>query len=65
MYRRCGYFAYFTLMKDILFYRLHYRNLLPLGLLHIEGSPAQCGAPSLLYTVRATRLPLQVVPPSV
>jgi hypothetical protein len=64
MSRHCGYFSYFTLMQKLLICRLHCGKLLPLGLLHLEGSQAQCKAPSLLYTVGAIGLPLQVVPPN-
>jgi hypothetical protein len=41
------------------------RAVASLGLLHLEGSRAQCGAPSLLCVVGAAGLPLQVVPPAV
>jgi hypothetical protein len=65
MFGRYIYSASCTPRKEILMCQLHYGQLLPLGILHLEGSRAQCGAPSLLCAVGSTGLPLQVVPPTV
>jgi hypothetical protein len=60
-----GYPSAYTPRQEILVCQLYCGQLLPLGLLHPAGSRAQCGAPSLLCVVGATRLLLQVVPPAV
>jgi hypothetical protein len=65
MSRHSGYSYSYTPRKEILICQLCYGQLLPLGLLHLEGSRAQCGAPSLLCAIGAAGLPLQVVPPTV
>jgi hypothetical protein len=65
MSRCSGYSAPCTPRQEILICQLHCGKFLPLGLLHLEGSRAQCRAPSLLCTAGAAGLLLQVVPPVV
>jgi hypothetical protein len=65
MFWHCSYLATCTLRKELLVCQLHCGQLFPFGLLHIEGSQAQCGAPSLLCTTGVARLLLQFVPPVV
>jgi hypothetical protein len=62
MFGRYGYSTSCTPRKDLLVCQLCHGQLLPFGLLHIEGSQAQCRVPSLLCTAI---LLLQVVPPVV
>jgi hypothetical protein len=52
-------------MQYILIYQLCCEKFLLAGPLCLEGSRAQCRAPILLCIVGATRLLLQVVPPTV
>jgi hypothetical protein len=65
MFGRCGYSASCTSRKELLVCQLHCGKFLPFGLLHLEGSRAQCEAPSLLCTAGVVGLLLQVVPPTV
>jgi hypothetical protein len=65
MFGRCGYSTACTPRQEILVCQLCCGQLLPFGLLHLEGSWAQCRAPSLLCVAGATGLLLQVVPPAV
>jgi hypothetical protein len=64
MFGRCGYLDAFTPRQEILVCQMHCGQLLSFGLLHLEGSRAQCGDPSLICIVGATGLLLQVVPPT-
>jgi hypothetical protein len=61
MFERSSYPTACTPRQEILICQLHRGQWLPFGLVHIEGSRAQCRAPSLLSTIG---LRLRVVPPT-
>jgi hypothetical protein len=65
MFEHCSYSTTFTSKKELLVCQLRYGQLLPFGLLYLEGYWEQCEAPSLLCAARSIGLLLQFVPPSV
>jgi hypothetical protein len=65
MSRNFGYSVSCTPRQDILISQLRCWQLLLVGPLRLEGSRAQCRAPSLLCIVGAIGLILQVAPPIV
>jgi hypothetical protein len=65
MSRCSGYSATCTPRQELFIFQLRCGQFLLLGLLHLEGSWAWCGAPSLICVVGVVGLPLQVVPATV